>query len=135
MTEAQTDKPLAIKLNLRDGQACWFDAMPEHLIDEIDEYAFELRFVAGPSDVRLGGLDAAHVFVSDAADLEQKFAQLRGALAKDGQIWVSWPQDQTALDHAAVRRIGAANGYLDTKELALDDTWSAIKFVIPKDAR
>ena len=139
MTAGYSEKPLAIKLNLRDGQVCWFDGMPEHVIDEIDEYAYELRFVASPSDVRLGGLDAAHLFVTRECDLVTKLANLRDSLAKDGQIWVSWPKkgsgQETELDQDAVRNIGIAAGYIDTKKCAVDEVWSGLKLVIPKADR
>ena len=65
--------PLAKKLSLRDGMRVWFDAMPEHVIDEIDEYALELTFVADPAK----GLDAAHVFVTERAVLEAHLSALR----------------------------------------------------------
>lgn len=134
-TESMPEKPLAIRLNLRDGQTCWFDGMPEHLIDEIDEYALELRFVANPSDVKLGGLDAAHIFITELASLADGMADLRTVLAKDGQIWVSWPTESTTLTAPKVQQFGAENGYLDTKGIELDQDWSAIKFVIPKTQR
>ncbi|MEO9463122.1 MAG: DUF3052 family protein [Marinomonas sp.] len=134
MTEPQSDKPLAIKLALRDGQICWFDGMPEHFIDEIDEYALELSFVADLTEIRLGGLDAAHIFVSDAADLEGKLTELRIKLAKDGQVWVSWRVD-ASLDHATVQTLGMAAGLISTKTLDLDADWSAVKLVIPKADR
>ena len=37
MTAGYSETPLAKKLNLRDGQRCWFEHMPESVIDEIDE--------------------------------------------------------------------------------------------------
>lgn len=135
MIDQRSEKPLALKLNLRDGQVCWFDAMPEHLIDEIDEYALELRFVLDPSEVKLGGLDAVHIFLTDEATLTERLASLRSALAKDGQIWVSWPNTGCELNVERVQQIGAASGYLDTKGMELDQQWSAIKFVIPKAER
>ncbi len=134
MTAEHPDKPLAIKLNLRDGQVCWFDAMPDHIIDEIDEYALELSFIADLSEIRLGGLDAAHIFVTDAADLDGKLTDLRVKLAKDGHVWVSW-QNAGALDAIAVQTLGKASGLIQTKELKLDVDWSALKFVIPKADR
>ena len=51
MTGANPVPPLVRTLGLRDGQRVWFDAMPEHVIDEIDEYALELIFVATLSKV------------------------------------------------------------------------------------
>ena len=135
MTAGYSGTPLAKKLNLRDGQVCWFDAMPESIMDEIDEYALELRFVADPAK----GIDAAHIFVTEESDLAAKLSSLRQHIAKDGQIWVSWPKKgssmETALDQAAVQRIGLASGLVDTKKCAVDEVWSGLKFVIPKADR
>jgi hypothetical protein len=135
MPAGYSGTPLAKKLNLRDGQLCWFDSMPDTIMDEIDEYALELRFVAEPVE----GLNAAHIFVTEDADCSQKLAWLRGLLAKDGQIWVSWPKKgsglETVLDQAAVQRIGLAAGLVDTKKCAVDEIWSGLKFVIPKADR
>lgn len=135
MTAGYSGTPLAKKLNLRDGQRVWFHAMPENVIDEIDEYALELEFVADPSE----GIDAAHIFVTDAPDLEARLTTLKGQIAKDGQIWVSWPKKgsghETELDQAEVQRIGLACGLVDTKKCAVDDIWSGLKFVIPKADR
>ncbi len=135
MTAGYSETPLAKKLTLRDGHVCWFDGMPENIIDEIDEYALELRFVGEPFE----GLDAAHVFVTEESDLAEKLALLRGLIDKKGQIWVSWPRkgsgQETALDQAAVQRIGLAAGLVDTKKCAVDEVWSGLKFVIPKADR
>ena len=67
MTAGYSDTPLAKKLGLRDGQRVWFSAMPGSVQEEIGEYALELIFVADPA----AGIDAAHVFVSERAELER----------------------------------------------------------------
>jgi len=135
MPAGYSGTPLAKKLNLRDGQVCWFDDMPEGIMDEIDEYALELSFVADPAQ----GIDAAHIFVTQEADLAAKLARLRGQIDTKGQIWVSWPKkgsgQETALDQAAVQRVGLAAGLVDTKKCAVDEVWSGLKFVIPKVER
>ena len=135
MTAGYSGTPLAKKLNLRDGQRCWFDSMPESIQDEIDEYALELTFVGNPAE----GIDAAHIFVTDESDLASKLVQLRQQIAKDGQVWVSWPKKgsgkETALDQAAVQRVGIEAGFIDTKKCAVDEVWSGLKFVIPKADR
>ncbi len=127
--------PLAKKLNLRDGQTCWFDAMPESIMDEIDEYALELRFIADPAE----GFDAAHIFVTEESDLVAKLDALKPHMDSKGHIWVSWPKKgsgrETALDQAACQRIGLAAGLVDTKKCAVDHVWSGLKFVIPKAER
>lgn len=135
MTSGYSGTPLAKKLSLRDGQRCWFHAMPEHVQDEIDEYALELTFVADPAE----GIDAAHVFTTRRADLEDLLASLRHQIAKDGQIWVSWPKKasgvETDITEDTIREICLPLGLVDTKVCAIDETWSGLKLVIRKELR
>ncbi len=133
MTNSGT--PLVRTLDLRDGQRVWFDAMPDSVIDEIDEYALELIFVADPSE----GLDAAHLFVTELADLSEKLATLRQQIAPDGQVWVSWPAPSsgmpTDIEADKLRAAAQPLGFVDTKEAAVDPAWSSIKLVIRKELR
>lgn len=128
-------KPLALKLGLHDGQRVWFDAMPETVLDEIDEYALELVFVADPAD----GIDAAHIFVTERAVLDERLTALRNQIAKDGMVWVSWPKKASKVPSEVtedtVREIGLPLGFVDTKVCAVDDTWSGLKLVIRKELR
>ncbi len=127
--------PLAKKLNLRDGMRVWFDAMPESVADEIDEFALELFFVADPAE----GIDGAHVFVTERAVLEARLNSLRYQIATDGQIWVSWPKQvskvPTDITEDRIREIALPLGLVDTKVCAVDDVWSGLKLVIRKDLR
>lgn len=135
MTGTPSGTPLVRTLDLRDGQRVWFDAMPEEIIDEIDEYALELVFVPDPAE----GLDAAHVFVTELADLAAKLATLRQQIAADGQVWVSWPEPSsgtpTDVDSDKVRAAAQPLGFVDTKEAAVDPAWNSIKLVIRKELR
>jgi hypothetical protein len=127
--------PLVKKLTLRDGMRVWFDAMPEHVIDEIDEYALELFFVADPAE----GIDAAHIFVTERAVLEAHLQALRHQIAPDGQIWVSWPKQAanvpTDITEDTIREVGLPLGLVDTKVCAIDEVWSGLKLVIRKELR
>ena len=136
MSEAgYSGTPLAKKLNLRDGQRVWFEAMPESVLDEIDEYAFELIPVADPAQ----GMDAAHLFVTERAVLEARLALLRDQVSADGQIWVSWPKQAakvaTDITEDTVREVALPLGLVDTKVCAVDEVWSALKLVIRKELR
>ena len=136
MSEAgYSGTPLAKKLNLRDGMLVWFDAMPESIADEIDDYALELHFVADPAN----GIDAAHVFVTERAVLERRLTALRSQIAADGQIWVSWPKQAskvaTDVTEDTIRDIALPLGLVDTKVCAVDDVWSGLKLVIRKELR
>ena len=135
MTSGYSGTPLVKKLNLRDGMRVWFDAMPEHVIDEIDEYALELTFVADPAQ----GIDAAHVFVTERGALEAHLTALRDRIAPDGQIWVSWPKKAakipTDITEDTIREVCLPLGLVDTKVCAIDETWSGLKLVIRKELR
>ena len=127
--------PLVKQLTLRDGMRVWFHAMPEHVIDEIDEYALELVFVADPAQ----GIDAAHIFVTQRAELAEQLGALRSALSPEGQIWVSWPCGAagiaTDITEDAIRAAGEPHGLIATKECAIDADWAALKLVIRKELR
>lgn len=136
MSEAgYSGTPLAKKLNLRDGMRVWFDAMPAEVADEIDEYALDLRFVDDPAK----GIDAAHVFVTERAVLEQRLTALRNQIVLDGQIWVSWPKQAskfaTDITEDTIRDVALPLGLVDTKVCAVDDVWSGLKLVIRKELR
>jgi hypothetical protein len=135
VTSGYSGTPLVKKLTLRDGMRVWFDAMPESVADEIDEYALELIFVADPAD----GIDAAHIFVTARAALEAHLTALRHQIAKDGQIWVSWPKKAskvpTDITEDTIREVCLPMGLVDTKVCAIDEVWSALKLVIRKELR
>ena len=132
MTTAFSGAPLAKQLSLRDGQRVWFEGMPEDVFDEIAEYALDLTFVDNPAQ----GIDAAHIFVTERAELAERLAALRQQIVRDGQVWVSWPsQASTDLTEDAIRELALPLGFIDTKSCEVNATWSALKLVIRKDLR
>ena len=135
MTSPAPEPPLVKTLSLRDGQRCWFENMPEDIIDEIDEYALELRFVSDPAR----GVDAVHIFESEPEVLAAKLPQFKTQIAKDGQIWVSWSrfdaERDSGLNETNVLQIGEDAGLVQTKACTLNAEWAAMKFVIPKAER
>ena len=135
MTEGYSGKPLAIKLGLRDGQRVWFDKMPDSVAEEIGDYALDLIPVADPAQ----GIDAAHIFVTARAALEQRLNQLRHQITPSGQVWVSWPKQAvkvpTDITEDTIREVALPMGYVDTKVCAVDEVWSGLKLVIRKELR
>jgi hypothetical protein len=79
------------------------------------------------------GLDFIHCFATARRMLATRFAALERALATDGALWISWPKGSsgvtTDLTENVVREIGLAHKLVDVKVCAVDDTWSALKFV------
>ena len=54
-------------------------------------------------------------------------------------IWVSWPKKSsgvaTDLTDVVVRDTALPLGLVDIKVCAIDDIWSGLKFVVPRDQR
>lgn len=127
--------PLAKKLSLRDGQRVWFHQMPDSVAEEIGEYALDLFVLAAPQP----GMDSAHLFVTERAQLAEWLDMLRHTIAPDGQIWVSWPKQAsrvpTDVTEDTIRELALPLGLVDTKVCAVDETWSGLKLVIRKDLR
>jgi len=80
-----------------------------------------------------GPLDFIHYFSDERAGLERRFSELKAALAMKGMLWISWPKRASKMDtdltEDVVRQIGLANGLVDVKVVAIDETWSGLKFV------
>lgn len=78
-------------------------------------------------------LDFAHVFCYTIKELEEEFSKTRQALKKTGAMWVSSPKKsskiRTDLNGNVVRTYGLNNGLVDVKVAAIDEDWSALKFM------
>ena len=97
-----------------------------------------------PDDVTLAKaakapLDMVHLFATEAKGLAAKLKCYRAAIEPDGMIWVSWPKKAsgvaTDLSDGVVRDTALPLGLVDIKVCAVDETWSGLKFVIPKAQR
>ncbi len=70
---------------------------------------------------------------------EGRLGAFRDVIVPNGMIWVSWPKKTsgvaTNLSDVVVRETALPLGLVDIKVCAIDDTWSGLKFVIPKDRR
>lgn len=127
--------PLAKKLSLAPGMRAWFHAMPDSVRAEIDPAAIGVVDLDAPIE----GLDAAHLFVTERAELERLIAQLRTMIAPAGQIWVSWPKKAarvpTDITEDMIRAIALPTGLVDVKVCAVDAIWSGLKLVIRRELR
>jgi hypothetical protein len=134
MTSGYSGTPLGKKLSLKPGLRVWFDAMPGSVLAEIDMP--DLAHLAAPEP----GLDAAHIFVTERADMEAKLNMLRPLLQPAGFIWVSWPKKAskvpTDITEDTIRAvILPSTDLVDVKVCAVDAVWSGLKLMIRKDRR
>jgi hypothetical protein len=118
--------PLEKKLGVKDGQVVFLDNPPS---------GFEL---ATPTTTRLPRqAEITLTFHTRPATLTERLPTLIDHTEKAGMIWVCWPKQaavkaariESDLDEAGVRALGLAAGVVDVKVCAIDEVWSALKFV------
>ncbi|HEX7963988.1 MAG TPA: hypothetical protein VF466_05380 [Candidatus Saccharimonadales bacterium] len=104
------------KLQLKEGQTITLVARPA-------------SFTAPLSEAPASS-DALLVFAAKEADLLGQLSTLQAA-AKSGKLtWVAYPkakQLQTDLNRDIIRDIANQNGLDPVRQIALDDTWSALR--------
>jgi hypothetical protein len=135
MAAGYSGTPLARRLSLKDGMRVWWDGMPISVRDEIASEGMQLELLQTPETP----VDAAHIFVTERADLESKLNQLLPQLDPAGTIWVSWPKKAsnvpTNISEDAIRDIALPLGLVDVKVCAIDDIWSGLKLVVRRQNR
>lgn len=133
MTAGYSGTPLAKKLSLKDGMRAWFHAMPESVREEIGDVALDER--SAPE----AGIDAAHIFTTERAEMERLLGSLRNLINPAGFVWVSWPKKAskvpTDITEDVIREICLPMGWVDVKVCAVDAVWSGLKLMIRKELR
>ena len=84
-------------------------------------------------------IEAAHIFVTERADLQAKLNQLLPLLDRGGMIWASWPKKAskvpTDITEDVIREIALPMGLVDVKVCAVDEGWSGLKLMIRRNER
>jgi hypothetical protein len=125
--------PLVKKLGIRPGDAiALLDRPPDWTIDRL------------PADVTVrararGPLDVIVAFFDRRAKLQRRLAVLIAALDPDGSLWIAWPRKAAGhvsdISENGLRELVLPRGLVDVKVAALDENWSALKFVWRKELR
>jgi uncharacterized protein YdeI (YjbR/CyaY-like superfamily) len=127
--------PLVRKLGIRPGMTCAVLDSPPHYRDLLEGVPPDATFIDAPCD----GVDFVHLFVVHRAGLGEQLRALRGMMAKNGMVWVSWPKRAsrvpTDVTEDVVREAALASGLVDVKVCAVDNVWSGLKLVIRKAER
>ena len=128
-------KPLSQKLGIKPGFRIFVDGLSVAYRDLVGELPTDVRLVRTAK----APLDLVHLFAVEAKGLAAKLRSYRQAIAPDGMIWVSWPKRASGiasdLTDVVVRDTALPLGLVDVKVCAVDDVWSALKFVIPVKQR
>jgi hypothetical protein len=136
MRAGYSGTPLARKLSLKQGCKTWWEGMPNSIRAEIEREGLSLELLDTPQP----GIDAAHIFVTEYAQMKAKLEALRPLLSPAGFIWVSWPKKSSgqASDISEDRIRDAISGdsdLVDVKVCAVDEVWSGLKLMIRRERR
>jgi hypothetical protein len=122
------DATLAKKLQLRPGQAVRVLHAPEGL--DLDALA-----AAAPGEAAgEAPAPATLVFVTTFAEAEERVAPVVEAALADDLAWVAYPKAGklgTDLNRDSLAAFMTARGVRPVRQVAIDDTWSALRFRPP----
>jgi hypothetical protein len=129
-TAGYSGTPLARKLGIKPHAVVGLLAAPpgiEELLAPLPDGVALRRRAQGRLDVIL-------LFAARRVALEGRFDQAVEALDSDGGLWVAWPKKSskvpTDLDFDRVQRLGLESGLVDNKICAIDQVWTALRFVV-----
>ena len=121
--------PLTKKLGIKPGAVVAFLAAPPGFEDQLGPL---------PDDVQVrtharGKVDVIVFFATRERELARRFPGMARALQPNGGLWVAWPKKTscvaTDLTFDPVQQVGLDYGLVDNKVCAIDDRWSALRFV------
>jgi hypothetical protein len=76
-----------------------------------------------------GDATVAIVFAEDAASLRRLLADHDGAITRPGVVWVAYPKgNRTDINRDSVWPIVGEHGLRPIGQVAIDETWSALRF-------
>ena len=121
--------PLFKKLGLKDGQKVILRNIPDNYFDLLIE-------IPDVEECEEGELaDFINVFEKNQDALILVLEKLFERMKPNGMIWFSWPKKTsgvlTDLDYHAVKAIALQYGLQDVKVSAIDEVWTACKYIIP----
>lgn len=127
---APSDSSLLKKLGIQEGFQIALVNPPQSFRLDLGTLPDGVRVVPGSKKP----LDLVLLFLAKKSELTRRFLSVSSRLNPNGMIWAAWPKKSsgvtTDLSFEAVQQAGLSAGLVDTKICALNETWSALRFVI-----
>ncbi|MBV9180657.1 MAG: hypothetical protein JO356_05040 [Acidobacteria bacterium] len=125
--DAYSNSPLPKKLGIRENHAVALCNAPERFERRLEPWPAGANIVPEPAIANL-----TVFFVTSQAELVHDLRPLVKSLPAKAALWIAWPK-RTAkvpsdLKDSVVREFGLAEGWVDYKVCAIDETWSALCF-------
>ena len=123
--------PLLKKIGIKENQNLLVLNSPEFIQALLDKEKFNYHHKANP----LVPYDLIWLFTNKTGPLESGLKSLRKLMTSSGVIWVSWYKKSsglsTELNEDMIRDTALALDLVDIKVASVDESWSALKLVIP----
>ena len=126
-THGYSGKPLYQKLGLKPGMVCLLIGAPIDylsLVEGSEGVTFKMRAASA---------DCVHLFCPGLTTLKKKVDAAIGKVGPGGMLWVSWPKKSSGqfidLTENHLREIILPKNWVDVKVCAVNQDWSALKFV------
>jgi hypothetical protein len=121
-------KSLSSKLGIKEGNKISVINAPQNYFSLLGDLSAVNIF-----ESLRGTFDLIHIFCTDAGDVKKKIEQAKNHIPSNGVIWISWMKQssgiKSGLNENIIRNIGLESGLVDVKVCAVDERWSALKFV------
>ena len=125
--------PLPKKLGIRENYSVVLVNAPDRFERKLEPLPDGAEIVPDAN-----GANIAVLFASSQAELIRDLRPLAKALPEKTALWIAWPKQAsgiaTDLKENAVREFGLAQGWVDYKVCAIDETWSGLCFARQKSA-
>ncbi len=123
--------PLPQKLGIKPGSRVALLGAPPTLRSALTPWPAGAKLSTRTTQ---SGTDVIVLFAPDRRALAARFPRAADSLSPSGGLWIAWPKKTsgvtTDLTEGIVRELGLAAGLVDNKVCAVDETWSALRFVI-----
>ncbi len=122
------DAALLKKLLVKPGQRILVLNAPAGYIARLTPLPDDATVAETPD----GAYDAVHAFVGSQADLARLWPTARAAIQPGGLMWLAYPKKSSGIKTDIHRDAGwdvvAADQWTGVTQIAIDDTWSALRF-------
>lgn len=133
--EKKPKRELWQKLGFMPGKKVHLCNEPHNYFELLGNYPDEVVFC----EVLHNNINIVHFFTSEMGELLALLPVFKDAVFPDGMIWLSYPKGaskmETDIDQGMLRSIFNDFGMVDLKICAIDNNWTAMKFVVRKENR
>jgi hypothetical protein len=121
--------PLYKKLGIKSGMRVAVVNEPKGFLDLLEPLPVDVKLVERAASK----LDVIVYFSDEFANVARRVPTFANYLAPDGGLWVCYPKKSakvpTDVTFDNVQEVGLDAGLVDNKSCAIDDTWTALRFV------